>query len=554
MEVPSDWMQRRYDVLVIGGGINGAAIARDAAHRGLSVLIVEARDWGWATSAKSSRLAHGGLRYLEMFEFGLVHEALQDRERLLRQAPHLVRPLRFLYPLYPEVVARRTVRVGLWVYDLLSHGKSVPGRSFLTKGEALEACPALAKEGLAGAAVYYDASIQSVERLVLENIQDACAHGAVALRDAPVRRLVVEDSRCTGAVVAVDKEEHLVRADAVVNAAGTWVDEVLGALGEEAPPKIRKTKGIHVAVPRFLDDGLLVRAEDGRTFFVLPWGDTCYIGTTDTDYHGDAGDAMADADDVSYLLRSARQFLPDAPLDDILYTWAGVRALVNQAGVTESNVTRRHILHDHAKEGAVGLWTLQGGKITTARSLAEEAVDEIARAIGKPSLARQHPTREALLPGGVGQDWEGYLEDAVAVAASIVPPAAARHLVGSYGGRWREVAECDEHPDAHRAIAGSDHVFAEVTWAVRREQARELADVMLRRTQLGLARHGNPQAAAEVAKWMGRLLGWSFLERKRQMRRYRLELRVFAVPERMPGPATSPPSGQWEPAAATLPA
>lgn len=538
VQAPEDLADRTFDLLVVGGGINGAAIARDAALRGLSVCLVEKHDWAWGTSAKSSKLAHGGLRYLELFEFGLVHEALQDRERFLAHAPHLVRPLRFLYPIYPHVAARRAVRAGLLLYDILSHGKSLPKRKYLKLSKVLEIAPGLATEGLTGGATFYDAQIQSVERLVMEMVADARAHGALCLNHTPVTALSIQPDgpgrRATGATAVVQGKAVDLRARAVVNATGCWVDETLGRLSQGKPPKVRKTKGAHVVVPKFTEVALIVKAAlDGRTFFILPWQDACVIGTTDTDYGGDAGDAVADAEDVAYLLDSAARYFPEAPLDDIRYTYAGVRALVNEEGLTESNVTRRHILYEHGKGDLVaGLWSLQGGKITTARSLAEECVSRVATFLGRSDLAKVRPTRKALYPGGPSIPWSQYRPEAIheARALGLDEPVAA-HLVDMYGARWRQVLSCDERPSARQRIhPARPHLACEVTWAVRQEDARDLADVMLRRTSLGLAADGNPEAAKAVAAWMADLHGWDGPTTEAQMRMHADESAHLAIP------------------------
>ncbi|MEA3137274.1 MAG: glycerol-3-phosphate dehydrogenase [Thermoplasmata archaeon] len=571
MQAPADLADRTFDLLVVGGGINGAAIARDAALRGLSVCLVEKHDWAWGTSAKSSKLAHGGLRYLEQMEFGLVHEALQDRERFLAHAPHLVRPLRFLYPIYPHVAARRAVRAGLLLYDMLSHGKSLPKRKYLRLDKVLELAPGLATEGLAGGATYYDAQIQSVERLVVEMVADARSNGAVCLNHAPMAALRIEPDgpgrRCTGATVTVDGRSVEVRARAVVNATGCWVDETLGRLSQGKPAKVRKTKGIHVVVPKFTEVALIVKAAiDGRTFFILPWRDACVIGTTDTDYHGDAGDAVAEADDVAYLLDSAARYFPEAPLDQILYTYAGVRALVNEEGVTESNVTRRHILFEHGQNDLVaGLWSLQGGKITTARTLAEECVHRVATFLGRPELVKVRPTRTMLYPGGPAHPWSQYRPSAIQDARALgFEEAIAAHLVDTYGARWRQVVECDERPEAReRLVAAHPHIGCEVTWAVRMEDARDLADVTLRRTTLGLAADGNPAAARAVAAWMGPLRGWDEAATEAQLRAHFAEashlaipnvpvpmVRTGAGPSRRPAPRAAPVRSEAEPSKA----
>lgn len=530
---------RTFDLLIVGGGINGAAIARDAALRGLSVCLVEKDDWGWGTSAKSSKLAHGGLRYLELFEFGLVHEALQDRERFLRDAPHLVRPLRFLYPIYPHVAARRAVRAGLLLYDVLSHGKSVPGRHYYGRDDTLRLAPGLNPEGLRGGATYFDGQIQFVERLVLEMVLEARSLGAVCLNGTTCEALTLETTptgrQATGARLRLaDGRRAQVEARRVVNATGCWVDETLGELAAGKPPKVRKTKGIHVVVPRFSEVALLVKAaRDGRTFFILPWQDTCVIGTTDTDYEGDAGAASASADDVAYLLDEAARYFPDAPLGEIRYTYAGVRALVNEEGVTESNVTRRHILYDHARrDGVANLWSLQGGKITTARTLAEECVDQVCRSLGRRDLARLHPTRHAPYLGCPPDPWEAWSRQAMAQAQALgLGDATAQHLVDTYGRRWSDVLACDKRPSARGlVVAGAPAVLAEITFAVQAEDARTLTDVMLRRTSLGLAADGNPAAARVVLEWMGDLLAWDATRRDAELRRYTADVAVLRVP------------------------
>ncbi len=541
MEVPADLEERSFDLLVVGGGINGAAIARDAALRGLSVLLVERCDWGSGTSAKSSKLAHGGLRYLELLEFGLVHEALQDRERLFRQAPHLVQPLRFLYPIYPHVAARRAVRAGLLLYDILSHGKSVPGRDYMRREAALEMAPGLNPTGLVGGALFYDGQIQHVERLVCEQVVDAKTHGAVALNHTALVEFLLDPhengQRVAGAVLRMsDGRIARVRCRLAVNATGAWVDETLGALAQGKPPMVRKTKGIHLVVPRFTDVALLIKAaSDGRTFFILPWRSHCVIGTTDTDYVGDPADAAATAEDVAYLLDEAARYFPAAPLDRIEYTYAGVRALVNEDGITESNVTRRHIIYEHeTHDGIAGLWSLQGGKITTARTLAEEVVDRACRRLGRARLAKLHPTREARLPGGPSSAWSEFRDQAVweAITKESLPEATAKHLVETYGVRWHEVVLSDTRPEARRPIQrGFPHIFAEVTFAVRNEDATSVGDAMLRRTDLGLAADGNPVAARAVADWMGGLCGWDPDRREAELGQYARETRTLTIPE-----------------------
>ncbi len=497
------------DLIVVGGGINGAGIARDAAMRGLKVCLLEADDWCSGTSSRSSMLAHGGLRYLEQFELGLVHEALQDRELMLQQAPHLVRPLRFIYPIYPDVASRRTVRVGLWLYDVLSHGKSVGKRRFLAADDVLAAMPGLAPEDLKGGATYWDGQFGSVERFVLELVLDAQAHGADCRSQTPVATLGA------GGVVLASGER--IDARTVIDATGPWVDD-------HAPdgPLLRRTKGAHLAVKRFTQDALIVRAQDGRTFFVLPWHDYTLIGTTDTDFEGDARDAVASPEDQSYLLESARRYFPDADLT-VLWTYAGIRPLVRETGLRASSVTRRHKLHDHGG----GYWSVQGGKLTTYRHLAEQAVTKVCKHLDHPAK-KARPTREGTLPGGPLIPWQDFRSRSIKTALDEwkIPEKVAAHLVDSYGARWRRVAEAGtdridkRHPD----------VWGQVVVAVEEEHATTVEDVMMRRTRLGFWPHGNPHVARRVAARMAELLGWDEAETSRQMDDYEDACTKWAVP------------------------
>jgi glycerol-3-phosphate dehydrogenase len=524
---------RTFDLLVVGGGIHGAAIARDAAMRGMSVLLVERKDWGWATSAKSSRLAHGGLRYLEQFEFGLVHEALQDRERYLRHAPHHVHPLRFLYPLYPHVASRRLVRVGLALYDVLSHGRSVPGHERLRAKQALEAEPGLQPAGLLGAARFWDAQIEHVERLVAEQVEDARTHGAIALNYTAVTRLEREGDRVTGALLLrEDGRAVRVHARATINATGVWADATLGPLGEGRPPKVRLTKGVHAVVPRFTKEALLVKsASDGRTFFILPWGSHNILGTTDTDFDGDPAQAHADAADIQYLTSETKRYFPDAPVDRIEFTFAGVRALVNQPGLSESRVTRRHILYDHEeREGLKGLWTLQGGKITTSRSLAEAAVTAAARRLGLRQAARLRPTRATAYPRCPPGDWTAFMDAAVrrAIEAGVPDPHAAA-FVRRWASGWQDVWSL-AGAAGHEALGDSGHFACEVVAAMRWQQAVHLDDVLLRRTTIGLSARPMETAARAVALVMAGEAGWDAQRQAHEWDSYEAALAVWRVP------------------------
>lgn len=515
-------MSAPHDLIIVGGGINGAGIARDAAMRGLNVCLLERGDWGEGTSSKSSMLAHGGLRYLEQFDLPLVHEALQDREWMFQHAPHLVRPLRFVYPIYPHVASRRTVRVGLWLYDLLSHGRSVPGRDFLKRDRLLAELPGLNPDELKGGAAYHDGQFQSVERFVWELVLDARNHGADCRNHTEVRRITHQDGHVDGVELA---DGSRIQARTVINACGPWVDTLLDASAPGDHQLIRKTKGAHIAVPRFLDTALIVRAQDGRTFFFLPWKDVVLIGTTDTDHPDDAAGAVADEADVAYLLDAARQYFPDADLT-VRWTYAGVRPLLNQQGLTESAVSRRHALWDHAKDGIDGLWSVQGGKLTTYRHLAEQAATTVCQHLKMVGPAKARPTRKGTLPGGPLVPWGTFREQAIETATGTgLLPATAAHLVDTYGARWQRATT-----DTERIQKGLPHIWGEVDLALRDEDARTVGDVMLRRTDLGFGPKGRMGIASKVARRMQGLLDWSDEERSAQLDAYRVEADRMAVP------------------------
>jgi glycerol-3-phosphate dehydrogenase len=384
----------RFDIAIVGGGIIGAGIARDAALRGLTVALFEKHDYGWGTTSGSTRLIHGGLRYLEMLDFKLVRLDLRERETLLRIAPHLVKPLEFLVPFYSNTpFYRAKLRAGMILYDLLSYDKSLPRHRMLSARETLAAEPLLRERGLQGAASYYDAQIESPERLTVENITDARDQGAQCFNYAEVTRGLREGDRLSGLRVrdVLTGEDFDVRARVVVNASGAWFDRVAGQIEPHPKPRIRTTKGIHLACPNPTNRAVVLFSEiDKRLFFVIPLRGFAWIGTTDTDFTGDPGEAAATPDDIDYLVRSARAFVPAIDAKQVFWTNSGVRALVMQPG-SESSVSRMHRI-----DTAPGLVSVLGGKITGYRAIAQDATDAAARALGAKAPC---VTAERKLPG-----------------------------------------------------------------------------------------------------------------------------------------------------------
>jgi glycerol-3-phosphate dehydrogenase len=524
--------ERTFDVAVIGAGINGAGIARDAALRGLNVIVFDKNDMCSGCSAISSRLIHGGLRYLEYGEVPLVYESLRERRCLRLTAPHLVEPLRICIPVYKG--AKRgplLIRLGMLAYDLLSWRKTVPGHEMLSANETRQDEPGLATTGLRAAARYYDAQVTFAERLVLENLLAARSAGAEIHTHSEVTGIVVED----GAVIAVTYRdpagtEVRVPVKLVVNAAGPWVDRVLGVAPTASRRHIGGTKGSHIIVGRFAgaphDAFYVEAAADGRPIFIIPWNDQYLIGTTDIRYDGDLDKVRASDEEVDYLLAETNRVFPQAGLsrDDIHYAYAGVRPLPHQEKGPESAITRRHIIRENT-EVAQGLVSIIGGKLTTYRSLAEQAVDKAGRLLGRKLPPCR--TRDTDLPGAWGMD---RAREALQGLDGL-SDAGVERLLGIYGGRAAAIPKlCAQDANLAGTLdeAGRVHA-AEVVFAIREEFALSLEDIVFRRMMIGLdADQGRP-LYDRIAAIAAAEMGWSSATLKQQLddlRRYAESLRV----------------------------
>jgi len=383
--------ETEFDAAIIGAGINGAGIARDAAMRGLKVLLIDKGDVGGATTHASTRLIHGGLRYLEHFEFGLVRESLRERETLLRIAPRLVRPLAMTIPLYKR--SKRgpaKIRAGMILYDLLSWGKSLPRHQMLSRAETLEQLPGLNPEGLLGSARYFDAQCEFPEQLVEMNVWAAYKLGTEVLTYTRVTRLIVEDSKVSGVeFVTYHGQTESAKARIVINATGPWIDRLLEQAPVESPKLIGGTKGSHIVVPPFPTapaNAIYLEAQrDGRPIFIIPWNGKYLIGTTDVRFEGDPDEVRCESWEVDYLLGETNVAFPKAQLapDDIVLMYSGVRPLPATSEKDEQRITRRHFIREHPQLS--NLFSIVGGKLTTYRSLAEECVDLVFRKLGRKS-------------------------------------------------------------------------------------------------------------------------------------------------------------------------
>ncbi len=527
------------DLLIVGGGINGAGIARDAARRGLKVAVCEMYDLAWGTSSRSSKLVHGGLRYLETFEFSLVFESVSERRILLEIAPHLVNPLGFLFPIYKGAkVGLAKIEAGMWLYDGLSLFRSPKRHRTMKKKKTLETEPLLNAKGLKGAPLYYDCSTDDA-RLTLETAIDAVEHGAVIATRAKVVRFVRGDAnRVVGAVVrdTLSSEEKTVRAKAVINATGPWTDSVVAMSDKLDKPLLRPTKGVHIVVDY---DKVPVKNAvvcnhpiDERVLFAIPWGDQTYIGTTDTDFDGDPALVAATLEDVDYLIEASNSYFPGNTIsrEDVLSTWAGLRPLMSPVGkggeVAESEISREHQII----VGINGLITIAGGKLTTYRKMSAEVVDTALNMLmllgQKPEGLEDPMTAKAPLPGAVG--WpEDDDHDAVAKQISEVAPKlspeTARLLADTYGMRGLDVARLtlEDQRLATPLVEGRAELLAQVKWGVEQELAATVDDVMTRRTQLFFRdRDQGLTAVPLVASYMAELLGWTDVQTAVMVKEY----------------------------------
>ena len=564
-QIPRDIGNYPFDLIVVGAGINGAGIARDAAMRGLKVLLLDKGDISDGTTQWSTRLIHGGLRYLEYYEFHLVRESLAEREKLLHIAPHLVKPLRFVVPIYER--SKRgpgMIRLGMIGYDTLSFDKSVPNHRMLSREETLQRYPGLNPEGLLGAATYYDGQVEYAERIAVENAISAREHGATVVTHAEVRRLLFEDASNGGLprVSGVEFEDKLnggvykASAPVTVNVAGPWVDRVLSGAGsfgiDDAPEgatgereqMIGGTKGSHLIVDPFPgapQDALYVEARrDGRPYFIVPWNGRYLIGTTDFRYKDDLDHVSADDDEIDYLIAETNAVVSTANLtrEDVLFTYSGVRPLPFKPEGSESSITRAHVVYDHASGRSVaggkltvagagpraeGLVSIVGGKLTTYRNLARQTVNVAYKKLGRDAPASR--TDKVPLPGGAVADFDTFAADFK--ATSGLTDELSERLLRLYGARAPEVLEeagddpslrvpLSPDPAAETGLMG-----CEVLYAFRREMAETLADALLRRTMVGLG----PNVALDVDEAAASVavdhLGWTEDRAREEVENYR---------------------------------
>ena len=539
----------RFDVLVIGGGVTGAGAALDAAARGLSVALVEARDLAAGTSSRSTKLVHGGLRYLEQLEFGLVHEALTERGLLAhRLAPHLVRPVPILVPLPAGPLPMRAARrlyygAGVALYDafagLAGQGRGMPLHQHLSRAAARRWFPSLRPDAASGAIRFYDGQVDDA-RLVVTLARTAASLGAVVLTSTQVTALRRDSRQVVGARVRdlETGEEIEVAARTVIAATGVWSDEVTGMLPDARPGlRVRASKGVHLVVPRSAitgDAGLILRTSSS-VLFALPWGGHWIIGTTDTDWSLDRAHPAASAHDIGYLLGQINQVL-DRPLTeaDIEGVYAGLRPLLAGEDDATSALSRKHAV----VEPMLGLFLIAGGKLTTYRVMAADVVDRAARRLG---VHRRSPTDQLPLLGADG--YRALWRDRRAVARRYgVSVGAVEHLLERYGSLTTELlAMIRQQPELGVPVQGApEYLAVEIAYAARAEAALHVADVLTRRTRISIETpHRGEESAQHAATILADELGWSREETDREVTHYRARVAAERDSQRMPDDRTA---------------
>ena len=531
--------EERFDVVIVGGGVTGCGAALDAATRGLSVALIEQRDWSAGTSSRSSKLIHGGLRYLEQLDFGLVREALAEQTRMLeRLCPHLVRPVPFLFPLKHRFWERFYIGAGTLLYDTLAGKRALPRHRHHTRSSALRRFPSLRRDAMVGAIEYYDAQFDDA-RHTATLARTAAQFGAAVITSTRVTDFAEAGGYVTGAIVRCLEtgEEFTVRGERIVNATGVWTDRVQH-MADRGRIQVRASKGIHLVVPRDRihgDAGLILRTESS-VLFVIPWDQHWIIGTTDTDWNLDLDHPAASRSDIDYLLGIVNQVL-NKPLEhaDIEGVYAGLRPLLYGETDSTSQLSREHAV----SESASGLISVAGGKYTTYRVMAKDAIDVAAAKLSK--RVPDSVTHRTLLSGapgyfGMWNQREGIARD------NDLPVQRIEHLLRRYGANTTELLELMRgRPELREPIDGADgYLRAEAWYAASHEGALHLEDVLTRRTRISIETFDRGiRAARDVVGLMGEVLGWDEAARAREIAHYDKRVEAERESQQMPDDQTA---------------
>lgn len=527
----------QFDILIIGGGINGAAIARDAALRGYTVALFEKGDFASGTTQYSTRLIHGGLRYLEQFDLKLVFEALQERENLLKIAPHLVTPISFLLPSYTFGSRKKWyLRLGMIAYDLLSCKKSLASHRSFTREKLQLLEPGLQQQQLLGGFSYQEVQAVFPERLTLANLLSAEQAGAVVRNYTAVTKIHVKDGQAIGIDVTdtVRKKTATYYGKIIINAAGPWVDAVNALTPQQIPPQIGGTKGSHIVVKPWKNaprHAIYLEAHrDQRPLFIVPWRGYILIGTTDIPYKDNLDTVYPTKQEVQYFISETNFFFPQARLTPkkVIHSYAGVRPLPTIRKEAPGDIPRSHIIKDHANEGISHFLSIISGKITTHRSVAQETVDYLA----KKYLPSKNKSQTAQLPlvGGEIQDINAYRTEHLATMKQEYNLSAAQgeNLISLFGTKHTAVLKLLHHNPALRALISHYHpdILAEVYYCLQHEYATSIGDFLLRRTGIGSGEGQGLDCAPKVARIFAEHFRWSKTREEQEIKQYQQEIKL----------------------------
>lgn len=527
--------EKGFDVLIIGGGINGVAIARQCAKKGRRVLLVEKHDFASGTTSRSTRIIHGGLRYLELGEIGLVRESLREREHLLNRAPHLVRPLEFLLALpkksHSFMHSSLAVRTGLWLYQSWAGGKRAVHGDVAAFERQLD-------NGQSWAVYSYeDAQCEFPERLVAEWLVEAIGVGALVRNHTQVLEVTRNGGVATGARLRdrISGQEYTVAAKWVINATGPWVDSLINASRMSTKQMIGGVRGTHLVLPKYagaIEQPVYAEAPDGRQFFVIPWNGQILVGTTEVADSSQPDNPQPASSEIDYLFSSFERLFPRTGLSkaEIRYSFAGIRPLPYAPGKKYSAVTRRHILHDHREEGAAGLISIIGGKLTTAASLAREVARKIGLDVPEPASIFAAPAVEEDLEATVRQ-WSRLV-----AGKARIPEDCARGIAEWHGRHALAVAHAASLDERLREpiCSHSCHLVGEATEAVAHECAITLGDILLRRVPVALGACWSEACSREAATRIGAVLGWEDSRINHELNRFEEERQTFLHPRNPP--------------------
>ena len=521
--------QDQFDILVIGGGVTGSGIALDAASRGLKVALVEANDLASGTSSRSSKLIHGGLRYLEQYDFKLVLEALQERELMVTtQAPHLVKPVPFIYPLHEKVKERTYVGAGLALYDALrGFQRALPYHKHMSQKRINEVAPSLRVDIVTGGIQYFDAQVDDA-RHTMTIARTAAEYGAVIATRVSCESLIRKGKKVVGAKVLdrVSGETIDVSAAVTIMAGGVWSDPMHQKFGITSGYHVRMSKGTHIVLPKSAinsNSGIILKTAVS-VLFIIPWADKWIVGTTDTEYTGDRAEPLATKEDVDYILEHANKVLnPKLKPSDILGVYAGLRPLVSKTSITATTKLSREHIVDHPEQGFV---SIAGGKYTTYRVMAEDAVDHAAPDLRR--IVNESCTKELPILGAIG--YQTLVNRAEFIAQEMgLSRGQVIHLLDRYGSQIEILAELiAQEPQLRKPLAeGLPYLRAEIHFAVTHEGAMTVEDVIARRTRISFetSDHGL-SVANEVAKIIAPLLGWSAADKKKSISDYQKQVAI----------------------------